>query len=178
MILTGRFVKTFLSTPSARRATWPLPLDCGQIQISIHALREEGDKSLFPVCTKLSYFYPRPPRGGRPFKLRSSALVLYFYPRPPRGGRRGMFDGLQSAVTFLSTPSARRATGLFYAYNRYYAYFYPRPPRGGRQHVRDAQTGAHTFLSTPSARRATKNAEKARRSLAISIHALREEGDG
>ena len=34
-------------------------------KISIHALREEGDllaKRTPPTCT---YFYPRPPRGGR-----------------------------------------------------------------------------------------------------------------
>ena len=34
------------------------------------------------------YFYPRPPRGGRPYKPDSGALLTsYFYPRPPRGGR-------------------------------------------------------------------------------------------
>ena len=35
--------KRFLSTPSARRATAPLMLIGGNIMISIHALREEGD---------------------------------------------------------------------------------------------------------------------------------------
>ena len=34
----------------------------------------------------------------------------YFYPRPPRGGRRGCAVVLSDAVSFLSTPSARRAT--------------------------------------------------------------------
>ena len=34
--------------------------------ISIHALREEGDPvSFLPACL-IGYFYPRPPRGGRP----------------------------------------------------------------------------------------------------------------
>ena len=34
--------------------------------ISIHALREEGDPvSFLPACL-MGYFYPRPPRGGRP----------------------------------------------------------------------------------------------------------------
>ena len=33
----------FLSTPSARRATWPAHRGRRQIPISIHALREEGD---------------------------------------------------------------------------------------------------------------------------------------
>ena len=34
----------FLSTPSARRATSELPRIVSRIYISIHALREEGDK--------------------------------------------------------------------------------------------------------------------------------------
>ena len=34
-------------------------------QISIHALREEGDKHHDSSGTDLGYFYPRPPRGGR-----------------------------------------------------------------------------------------------------------------
>ena len=34
--------------------------------ISIHALREEGDASALTQRTRPAYFYPRPPRGGRP----------------------------------------------------------------------------------------------------------------
>ena len=34
--------------------------------ISIHALREEGDDLMKSLCLRLIYFYPRPPRGGRP----------------------------------------------------------------------------------------------------------------
>ena len=102
--------------------------------ISIHALREEGDlkhvKSFIPhtiflstpsarratsMCTRCSKrprnFYPRPPRGGR---LRHSSKLQqdkgYFYPRPPRGGRPERLLSHTSATTFLSTPSARRAT--------------------------------------------------------------------
>ena len=65
----------------------PLGVEPSQ-QISIHALREEGDVSLYILYTCVSYFYPRPPRGGR---------------RVDR--RRGVFRQV-----FLSTPSARRAT--------------------------------------------------------------------
>ena len=56
--------------------------------ISIHALREEGDKKLWETKRKRQYFYPRPPRGGRRLKSLQEA----------------------SASIFLSTPSARRAT--------------------------------------------------------------------
>ena len=33
--------------------------------ISIHALREEGDKILVEFIGNMEYFNPRPPRGGR-----------------------------------------------------------------------------------------------------------------
>ena len=45
-------------------------------QISIHALRGEGD------------FNPRPPRGGRHPRHRFQRVETDFNPRPPRGGRR------------------------------------------------------------------------------------------
>ena len=58
----------FLSTPSARRATVHHLRGHDRVFISIHALREEGDvtraiKEQWPI-----YFYPRPPRGGRPVR--------------------------------------------------------------------------------------------------------------
>ena len=58
----------FLPTPSARRATdaervvWQFDL------ISTHALREEGDRVKRPIVIVRFYFYPRPPRGGRPVR--------------------------------------------------------------------------------------------------------------
>ena len=79
----------------------------------------------------------------------------YFYPRPPRGGRLPSMLFWAQPLPFLSTPSARRATpdGLRYAQRP--SYFYPRPPRGGRPGT-------------------VANYSKTK---AISIHALREEGD-
>ena len=123
----------FLSTPSARRATpYPLALAVAEV-ISIHALCEEGDGKRGAAGRKEDHFYPRPLRGGR---LRmtsrwnksvgisihalceegdSCALPLclpvrYFYPRPLRGGRPDSVDDEKTALLFLSTPSARRAT--------------------------------------------------------------------
>ena len=37
----------------------------GDLDISIHALREEGDTFGRPVLCWYANFYPRPPRGGR-----------------------------------------------------------------------------------------------------------------
>ena len=59
----------FLSTPSARRATVQRQGDPEIFYISIHALREEGDSRRKLSCTAHRYFYPRPPRGGRPLHL-------------------------------------------------------------------------------------------------------------
>ena len=56
--------------------------------ISIHALREEGDRKRDILFLLPEYFYPRPPRGGRQVRKRMKIL----------------------GVKFLSTPSARRAT--------------------------------------------------------------------
>ena len=56
----------FLSTPSARRATKADREQPGGLDISIHALREEGDVQSSTLSQSWQYFYPRPPRGGRP----------------------------------------------------------------------------------------------------------------
>ena len=45
----------------------PLGVEPSQ-QISIHALREEGDDLRAAMLVRNLYFYPRPPRGGRPPK--------------------------------------------------------------------------------------------------------------
>ena len=59
-----KYIK-FQSTPSARRATEGGEYSRAGEWISIHALREEGDRrSLSTACSK-PYFNPRPPRGGR-----------------------------------------------------------------------------------------------------------------
>ena len=145
-------------------------------------------------------FYPRPPRGGRRFPWSScsfatrflstpsarratypplpcSAISLHFYPRPPRGGRQPA-DLLEFVPDeFLSTPSARRATTAKEGKKNDVVYFYPRPPRGGRPIKITSLVDAQKFLSTPSARRATSSSTSSSRHSAISIHALREEGD-
>ena len=60
------FLKVFLSTPSARRATKFKEFLEQPKEISIHALREEGDRCSCSHASQTSNFYPRPPRGGRP----------------------------------------------------------------------------------------------------------------
>ena len=55
----------FLSTPSARRATIASKSPDAATIISIHALREEGDRRSKKNTSPEADFYPRPPRGGR-----------------------------------------------------------------------------------------------------------------
>ena len=57
------------------------------VEISIHALREEGDGGRLLPQPPCAYFYPRPPRGGRPCGGAEGVAICHFYPRPPRGGR-------------------------------------------------------------------------------------------
>ena len=78
---------------------------------------------------------------------------------------------------FLSTPSARRATGAAGQYAQCPEHFYPRPPRGGRPAQVTSEGLRMLFLSTPSARRATDALPTLSTAWMISIHALREEGD-
>ena len=153
MLLSGL---RFLSTPSARRATSSRPSKLTSPAISIHALREEGDGRLFYSRSSSDDFYPRPPRGGRPGVLADLQLRRHISIHALR--EEGDFAGLAQladALPFLSTPSARRATRHRRTNCPLWQNFYPRPPRGGRPST------LCPLLSRD----------------AISIHALREEGD-
>ena len=122
----------------------------------MYALREEGDITAAPLLLPLANFYPRPPRGGRP----------------------AVYAGSCCGRLFLSTPSARRATRSYHTLGGNGTDFYPRPPRGGRLRITSVIRWRAVFLSTPSARRATVYCLTNFSSTLISIHALREEGDG
>mgnify|MGYP000366404707 CR=1 FL=1 len=168
----------FLSTPSARRATFVpsrLLWEHFEFLSTPSARRATGFGAQTPSG---GYdFYPRPPRGGRPSTPGFATLSYNFYPRPPRGGRQDSETNGFRIIKFLSTPSARRAT--------------TRPPRPRRWHSisihalreeGDPDAPRLTemrklFLSTPSARRATHPPVGGGDVEGISIHALREEGD-
>ena len=165
--------------------------------------RPPGGGRQLEDCRKhlVDYFYPRPPGGGRLHTHCSRKYrVRHFYPRPPGGGRLKLVEynvidvtisihalrvegdkvsntigsdpsisihalrvegdnhrlaDLEDIERFLSTPSGWRATRKIRCLSFGMIYFYPRPPGGGRQV--DALTDE--FAS------------------AISIHALRVEGD-
>ena len=146
----------FLSTPSARRATLYNHRHAHCCQISIHALREEGDLCKFALMKQRTDFYPRPPRGGRPYLFPRHFL----YQCISIHALREEGDLLPCSIPFhinlfLSTPSARRATRGAAGRGASSPDFYPRPPRGGRLVLLAVRIQIVQFLSTPSARRAT-----------------------
>ena len=81
----------FLSTPSVGRATQGYYSYYNCPDISIHALRGEGDRKTATALQLQQNFYPRPPWGGR------LAFSCVFF----------------MCLLFLSTPSVGRATGSF-----------------------------------------------------------------
>ena len=146
----------FLSTPSGWRATCTINANCPGDDISIHALRVEGDASQ----------QVNPPRWGHisihALRVEGDCLpmqvlqgLLYFYPRPPGGGRLRPEKGKKYGKKFLSTPSGWRATSYLTPLCILMSYFYPRPPGGGRRALADIIMDEMQFLSTPSGWRAT-----------------------
>ena len=125
----------------------------------MYALREEDDILENQTGQWPRYFYPRPPRGGRPRMRSTSWRSTYFYPRPPRGGRLKTDEACLDIKAFLSTPSARRATDVAAAGHDLDAIsIHALREEGDREPT--PRTEAMQFLSTPSARRATPPARK------------------
>ena len=82
-------IQQFLSTPSARRATCPAYAGHRPPEISIHALREEGDASIRKILPSSCRFLSTPSARRATISCAICAISL---------------------CQFLSTPSARRAT--------------------------------------------------------------------
>ncbi len=79
---------------------------------------------------------------------------------------------------FQSTPSARRATDYAYAAAEIIKNFNPRPPRGGRHCLFRLGGALIDFNPRPPRGGRRKTITKIKITEVISIHALREEGDG
>ena len=171
------FGSLFLSTPSARRATFLACFVAVLVTISIHALREEGDTATPSGASASIDFYPRPPRGGRLFSWLLPLSARQFLSTP--SARRATFCSVHLAGFAVISIHALREEGdrSTRSPRRSHGNFYPRPPRGGRRISITLSSQTWAFLSTPSARRATGASYWPEMDLMISIHALREEGD-
>ena len=84
---------------------------------------------------------------------------------------------MSGGQSFLSTPSARRATIYCKRLNPDTCISIHALREEGDSHTAVGWHNAKLFLSTPSARRATRRSQCRTKSPEISIHALREEGD-
>ena len=134
VVLPASTPRIFLSTPSARRAT---------------------------------------PRSGRMPPLRCN-----FYPRPPRGGRPYRQHGRRSSWRISIHALREEGDLLLPCKCRYKSfYFYPRPPRGGRPKKPGSSSAKRNFYPRPPRGGRLQDYTEAPQTLAISIHALREEGD-
>ena len=192
--------ESFLSTPSARRATIQAVVDALHKLISIHALREEGDTPTPANCSRISYFYPRPPRGGRRVIISLLLTASQFLSTPSarrathdliedqrseeisihalrEEGDASPFCGCGRQDVFLSTPSARRATRGRLSTRTSSGPFLSTPSARRATTLMLKARIEKIFLSTPSARRATLLLLGVPADGLISIHALREEGD-
>ena len=146
----------FLSTPSARRATVDRHGPGPRLVISIHALREEGDRADCRRPIPSTYFYPRPPRGGRRRNLRQSDGGQRISIHALREeGDLGNTAALSVTTIFLSTPSARRATRNGVETVAIISVFLSTPSARRATAVASRLFESQQFLSTPSARRAT-----------------------
>ena len=172
-------LKEFLSTPSGWRATghatvngdrvddfYPRPPGGGRpaqtfrrgsfAKISIHALRVEGDEYRYIFSAIMSRFLSTPSgwRATRHAADRAAGGRISIHALRVEGDLRIDRPKLEDR-RFLSTPSGWRATIRAQCHRQDDHYFYPRPPGGGRR--------AKTLPFS--------------RDVAISIHALRVEGD-
>ena len=148
-------------------------------EISIHALREEGDSSLRRSPKRRRRFLSTPSaRRATAAIAARRPLSNDFYPRPPRGGRRYCIAKTIRLIRFLSTPSARRATWAEWLKTSSRSNFYPRPPRGGRP-ITDTKLDELTRISIHALREEgdLRRCDLPPPDRPISIHALREEGD-
>ena len=179
-IPSARSLPLFLSTPSGWRATQRVHTAIrSRPPISIHALRVEGDlprgcppekcdkflstpsgwratQITFPL-TQILILFLSTPSGWRATGVRSGTTFANTFLSTPSGWRATRMSCSTGTYStrFLSTPSGWRATVWLYWDNGRNAHFYPRPPGGGR-------------LTTGS---------EPEEAVAISIHALRVEGD-
>ena len=124
----------FLSTPSARRATFCGGSGGSGWPISIHALREEGD-------------------AYEPFHLREK-IEISIHALREEGDREQAAKLIRDAL-FLSTPSARRAIAPVIFVNVLDPKFLSTPSARRATLPSCLFPIDQQFLSTPSARRAT-----------------------
>ena len=125
-----------------------------KLEISIHALRVEGDGGHFVGVARANYFYPRPPGGGRLVEtvFKSCTPISIHALRVEGDGDPNYYeysseisihalrvegdmptDVIELVVPFISIHALRVEGDLVQSDNLNASIdFYPRPPGGGR----------------------------------------------
>ena len=150
-----------------------------QTDISIHALREEGDEYLGGYRMPINVFLSTPSARRATYTAWGmKCLPAIFLSTPSARRATGPpRTGPAQGNEFLSTPSARRATTRRPTAPGRPSDFYPRPPRGGRLKSTTYRT-METLISIHALREEGDVGKFIGQQFGqISIHALREEGD-
>ena len=147
------------------------------VQISIHALREEGDPDPCGRFRGQPDFNPRPPRGGRRVSSGSGNSASDFNPRPPRGGRHAVWPLFYRCLTISIHALREEGDEGDHGRDPRHRHFNPRPPRGGRPPAPGMSCTQHNFNPRPPRGGRRNPSRSSGRTQSISIHALREEGD-
>ena len=168
--------------------------------ISIHALREEGDLHFDVICKSFFAFLSTPSARRATAMIWQEWFRDQFLSTP--SARRATADVVKQRVDFFISIHALREEGdlrlcwpeLDPAGISIHALreegdarcqasttaskdFYPRPPRGGRRGWTKWASKSSNFYPRPPRGGRRNNAREAANFNAISIHALREEGD-
>ena len=101
--------------------------------ISIHALRKEGDAVFSALACESSNFYPRPPQGGRLSQVvlaaSSSEISIHALRKEGDGNVRAY-----GRIFTISIHALRKEGDVQQTVpHPPFPHFYPRPPQGGRR---------------------------------------------
>ena len=132
----------------------PLGVEPSQ-QISIHALREEGDAQTAQQGSRTTKFQSTPSARRATVRCLCGSVRLYLQPPPSARWATERYQAGQDSVPISIHALREEGDSCFAMLPTFMPDFNPRPPRGGRRFG----LGLFGFL------------------IMISIHALREEGD-
>ena len=126
--------------------------------ISIHALREEGDPAMIPAFRRRCYFYPRPPRGGRrafPQHIAGQGPGISIHALREEGDRERIAGGLHVLVISIHALREEGDAALLDKLMQADMISIHALREEGDRCCTAPRPACKRFLSTPSARRAT-----------------------